>query len=153
PSDLVDEAKPRRDLLRRSFALDAHRADPNFHQRPAARENLQHVPYRRPTRTGDQGHPLPKSRQGFLPVRGEVAQAKELLAQLPQGPFQGPDSFGVQLLAVELILPARRINAEPAADNDLHALTRLKAQPQRDAAPDDRAQLRLGILESQVEVP
>src|SRR5262249_48171800 len=128
-------------------------ADADFAVRPAPREYFQHVADGGPGRTGHQSDALRKGRQRLLAARIEVSELRKLFLELPQRQFSSAQSLGLQLLDQQLILAARRIDAEPATDDDFEAVVRLEANTLGRAPIDDGTKLGFRVLQREINVP
>ena len=72
-------------------ALHAGGDDQHVGPAPAAAQHLEEIADRRPGGTGDHGDPPHEARQRPLARRVEQPFAGQLVAELPQGQFQGAD--------------------------------------------------------------
>ena len=82
-----------------------------------------------------------------------MANCVVVFRALAQGQFQRPQPFRLHFFDDELVVAARLVDRHPAAPDHFQAVLQVELQPQGDAAPDHRAQLAIGILEREVQVP
>src|SRR5262249_2354840 len=125
------------DLLGRAVSLHACRTDANLAVWPAPRQDFQHVPDSGAGRARHQCDAVREPRQRLLAARIEVTQLGEFFFELPQGQLARAKTLGLHFLDQQLILAARRIDAQSAADNDFESIVRLEANPDSAAAVDD----------------
>ena len=88
-----------------------------------------------------------------LRLGGEISQAGEFLAQLLECQILGTQAARLNLLDHQLIVAARRVNADPATDQDLHPFSQILLELLGRAAPEHAADEGIRILEAQVNVP
>src|SRR5262249_15511665 len=133
-------------------SLDAHRTGPHLGGRPAATENLQDVADGSTGRTGHKSNVPWKARQRPLPLRGKISQPGQFLLQLLEGQILSANALGVQLIDDEPIISSRWIDVEFPSCNDFQPILKLETQSSSGAAPDNGANLGLGILQTQIYV-
>jgi len=66
----------------------------------------------------------------LLAVRVEGAELEQLLAQLPQGELRGADPLREQAVDQELVVAARRVDADAPQGHDFEAVVQF--QPRRE---------------------
>jgi hypothetical protein len=106
--------------------LDTHGANPDFRGRPAPRQDLKYVAYRRAGRTGQQGHAAGKPGRLALALRLEVAEYRQFFFELTKCQFERADPLGLNFLNLQLVLAAGFVDREPAAGYDLHAVAQVE---------------------------
>ena len=149
---LVDAANGVGDVLRRPVALHLDRADPHFGGRPAARQDLQHVAHGGAGGAGDQHDAARDARQLLLAGRIEEALSEQLLLELAEGEFQRADALGLHFLNLQLVIAARQIDREPAADDDAHSVLQVETHAQADAAPDHGPQGSFFVFQRKIQM-
>ena len=99
--------------------------------------------------------PILRGSAGSGRLRAGVEQPFGLqpLLQLLEGELQRAEPVRLEVLADELILALRLVDAEPAARDDVQAVLRLELQVADRRAEHHRLDLRAAVLEREVHVP
>ena len=141
------------DLGRRLRALHAHGQKLDLHQRIAPVQDAQHIHHRRARAGGDDGDRFGVRRQLFLVRRVKQPLCLQFLLELLKGDVQVAHAVGREAVAVELIRPVARKHAHAPGGDDLHAVLRAKAQPQRRIFEHHAAQRAAFVLERKIMMP
>src|SRR5207249_941847 len=94
---------------------------PDFGGGPAHAEDFQQVANGGAGGTGDDGDAARKARHGPFALAGEVAEPRQPLFEAAEGQVLSADALGMDFVDHELIVAARQIDTELAADYDLGA--------------------------------
>src|SRR5207245_3846622 len=106
----------------------------------------------RARRRGHDADAAGEPRQRPLAGRVEEALLLELLLQLLEGLLERALAERLEHLHRELVLAAGRVDAEAAADHDLHAVLGAEADEARGRLPHHGPDLRLVVLEGEIPV-
>jgi hypothetical protein len=101
---------------------------------------------------GDDAHGAGKCGQRLLAFGVEQAFGLEALFELLEGQLQGAGADGLHGFGHQLHLAALLVDADAAAHQDVQAVFGAEAQQHGLAAEEDNGQLRVGVLEREVEV-
>ena len=118
----------------------------------AAGEDLDDVAQRRAVERGHDADFRRQRRQRPLARRLEEALGLEFLLQLLERQLQRAESLRLQVVAEQLILALRLVDAEPAARDHAQPVFGLELQVAHGGAIHHRLDLRAAILEREVEV-
>ncbi len=134
PLHLGDRPEPARDVERRAVALHARRPNHDVRVGVAAAQHLDDVAHGGAVERGDDADLAGQGRQRTLARLVEEAFGREPLLQLVEGELQRAEAFRLEVLADDLILALRVVDADAPARDDAQAVLRLEAkQPQRRA--------------------
>lgn len=106
-------------------------------------------------RAGGRGDEADAARVGWeraLALGGEKALGVELLLELFEGGLQRAESLQFHGGDAELILPARFVDGEVAAQDDFAAVLQQITRIAGFGAEEDAVQLRVGVLEREIDV-
>ena len=101
-------------LGRRSLALNPSGIDLDVEAREATAQHVQEVPQRRSAGRRDDADPARQGRQRPLPLRREQPLAGQPLLELLEGLLERAHAEGLHHLHRDLVLAARRVEAEPS---------------------------------------
>ena len=152
PSMRGDRRSARAMSRGRALALHARRRDDDVGVRIAAPQHPDDVAQRRAVERGDDADAARQRRQRPLARLVEQALGGQPVAQLLEGQLQRAQPARLHVLADQLVLAARVVDAEPAAGHDVHAVLGLEAQQLQRRAEHHALHLRVGVLEGEVEV-
>ena len=117
-----------RDVERRALALHARRPDDDVRVGVAAAQHLDDVAHGGAVERGDDADLARQRRQRALAPRVEQPLGRQPLLQLLEGELPRAEPFGLEVLADDLILALRVVDADAAARDDAQAVLRLEAQ-------------------------
>ena len=149
----VGVAQGSHDLRRGLYPLDPDGQQLHPGQRVPAAQDTDHVVDRRACGGGDDGDGLRVLRQGLLMGLVEEPLLPQLFLQLLEGHVKVPHPVGAQGIAVELIGPVPREDADPAHGQDLHAVLRPEPEAQGLSLEHDAPQGPLCVLQRKIVVP
>ena len=98
-----------------------------------------------PMRRGSSG-------QRLLALLGKESLGGELGLELLEGDLQGSGAHGLHEFGEQLHLAASLVQGDAAAGDDLHPVLRTEAQQARLGAEHDDAELRVAVLQGEVEM-
>ena len=148
----VERADALRDLGRGALALDERGVDEHLEVGVARAQHAQDVAQHGAGGRGHDADPARQHRQRALARGVEEALLLELLLQLLEGLLQRALAERLEQLHRQLVLAARRVDAELSAREHLHSVARPEAHQPGVGLPDHRAQLRLLVLQREVPV-
>ena len=135
-----------RDVGGRAVPLHARRPDHEVRVRCAAPQHLDDVAQRRAVERRDDPDLARQRRQRPLARRVEEPFRLQLLLQLLERELQRAEPVRLHVLADDLVLALRLVDAEPAARDDVQAVLGLEPQVADRRAEHDRLDLRAAVL-------
>jgi len=143
----------RGDLLRGSLALDLDGIDQDVERGAPEAEGAEHVLDGRARGRGDDSELPGKEGKGALPGGIEEALFLELLLELLELELEGADPAGLHVLDQELVFSVGEIDVDLAEGDHLQPILGLEPEARGHSPPHGAGDLRLGILEGEVEMP
>src|SRR5262249_13810581 len=131
---------------------DADRPDNHPEIGTSRAQHGENVVNRGATKRRDDAHATRQVRQRPLALRREESFVGELVAQLLELQAKGADPPRLEGVDVELKGPARFVEPHAAAGDDLEAVAWPEADARRCAPEEHGAELRLFVLQREVEV-
>src|SRR5262245_35798081 len=146
----VEQANRVHDFAGRASSLHFDGRDYDVDPTVAPPEHMEHIAQRGPARRGY--YPDASRQQRQLPLARLVEQAlgRESSDLLLERELQRADAQRLHDLDDELIFPARLINGQTASQPDFEPVLRLEAHQPVPLPVEDRAQLRLRILQREI---
>ena len=149
---LLQAFNRRRNFIRRTITLDAHRNHQHIGRRPTARQHLQEVSNRCAGRTGNDGNTFGIARNRLFGCWIKQTFFLKFLFELPKGEFQRANADRLHLLNDQLITAALRIDVDATAADKFLPIFNLERQPSGGCSPDDAIELSRFVLEVEVEM-
>ena len=126
--DLGDRSEAACNVERGAVALHARRANHEVRVRVAAAQDVDDVADRGAVERGDDADLAGKRRQRTLARLVEQSFGGQPLLQLIEGELQRAEAFRLEVLADDLVLALRVVDADAAARDDAQSVLRLETQ-------------------------
>ncbi len=142
----------RRDLLRRTVALDPDRVDNNMDVGKPATDHVEEIADGGPGDGGDQADSLGKNGKRLFVVGIEQALFLEFAFQFLERGLERAETLGQEVVDDDLVLAGAFVDADVAVDQHFQPVGQVKLHLAGGAAEHDGCQLGLGVFQGEIDM-